>query len=53
MQKNYDFQIKGSKAMLSLGMDKLNSLRVQAMTIGLVENQFPLKEWKLSRKGNL
>ena len=37
--------------MLWLGMDKLNSLRVQSTTIGLVENQFQLKEWKLSRKG--
>ena len=27
MQKNYDFQIKGSEAMLRLGMDKLSSLR--------------------------
>ena len=53
MQRNYDFQIKGSEAMLWLGMDKLNSLRVQSTTIGLVENQFQLKEWKLSRKGNL
>ena len=50
MQRNYDFQIKGSKAMLWLGMDKLNSLRVQSTTIGLVENQFQLKEWKLSGK---
>ena len=51
MQRNYDFQIKGSEAMLWLGRDKLNSLRVQSTTIGLVENQFQLKEWKLSRKG--
>ena len=51
MQRNYDFQIKGSEAMFCLGMDKLNSLRVQSTTIGLVENQFQLKEWKLSRKG--
>ena len=50
MQRNYDFQIKGSEAMLWLGMDKLNSLRVQSTTIGLVENQFQLKEWQLSRK---
>ena len=27
MQRNYDFQIKGSEAMFWLGMDKLNSLR--------------------------
>ena len=35
------------------GMDKLNSLWVQSTAIGLVENQFQLKEWQLSRKGNL
>ena len=49
MQLNYDSQIKGSEAMLWLGMDKLNSLRVQSTTLGLVENQFQLKEWQLSR----
>ena len=27
MQRNYEFQDKGSEAMLWLGMDKLNSLR--------------------------
>ena len=53
MQRNYDFQIKGSEAMLRVGMDKLNSLRVQSTTIGLVKNQFQLKEWQLSRKDNL
>ena len=50
MQRNYEFQDKGSEAMLWLGMDKLNSRRVQSTTIGLVENQFQLKEWQLSRK---
>ena len=53
LQKNYEFQDKGSEAMLWLGVDKLNSLRVQSMTIGLVENQFQLKEWQLSRRSNL
>ena len=53
MQRNYEFQDKGSEAMLWLGMDKLNSLMVQSTTIGLVENQFQLKELQLSRKGNL
>ena len=53
LQKNYEFQDKGSEAMLWLGVDKLNSLRVQSTTIGLVENQFQLKEWQLSREGNL
>ena len=43
MQRNYEFQDKGSEAMLLLGMDKLNSLRGTNDDDLIVEIQLMLK----------
>ena len=43
MQRNYEFEDKGSEAMLWLGMDKLNALGVQSMAIWLVKIQLMFK----------